>query len=104
MNYKQQREKLKLHTSNKETPKELLQTIGIDITKDGFIRVRPEDRTPSCKINKDGSFYDFGSSEYYSDIVALLYDGYAAFDSLTDTMQWVCQQVNIPWEVNNGQA
>jgi hypothetical protein len=104
MTSKEQREKIKLFVSNVNVVTLLLQTIGIDITKDGFIRVRPEDRTPSCKINKDGSFYDFGSSEYYSDIVALLYDGYAAFDSLTDTMQWVCQQVNIPWEVNDGQS
>jgi len=95
MNYKQQREKLKLHTSNKETPKELLQTIGIDITKDGFIRVRLDDRTPSCKINKDGSFHDFGSGEHYSDIVSLLYDGYGAFDSLFETMKYVCQELNI---------
>jgi hypothetical protein len=69
--------------------------IGIDITKDGFIRVRSDDRTPSCKINKDGSFHDFGSGEHYRDIVSLLYDGYGAFNSLFETMKYVCQELNI---------
>ena len=73
----------------------LITKIGIDITKDGFIRVRLDDRTPSCKINKDGSFHDFGSGEHYSDIVSLLYDGYGAFDSLFETMKYVCQELNI---------
>jgi hypothetical protein len=99
MTYKSQRELIRTYASNRETPKELLQTIGIDITKDGFIRVRPDDRTPSCKINKDGSFHDFGSGEHYSDIVSLLYDGYGAFDSLFETMKYVCQELNIDMEV-----
>jgi hypothetical protein len=95
MTSKEQREKIKLFVSNVNVVTLLLQTIGIDITKDGFIRVRPDDRTPSCKINKDGSFHDFGSGEHYSDIVSLLYDGYGAFDSLFETMKYVCQELNI---------
>jgi len=95
MTSKEQREKIKLFVSNVNVVTLLLQTIGIDITKDGFIRVRPDDRTPSCKINKDGSFHDFGSGEHYSDIVSLLYDGYGAFNSLFETMKYVCQELNI---------
>ena len=95
MTSKEQREKIKLFVSNVNVVTLLLQTIGIDITKDGFIRVRPDDRTPSCKINKDGSFHDFGSGEHYSDIVSLPYDGYGAFNSLFETMKYVCQELNI---------
>jgi hypothetical protein len=95
MTYKLQREFIRTYASNANTSYLLLERIGIDITKDGFIRVRPDDRTPSCKINKDGSFHDFGSGEHYSDIVSLLYDGYGAFDSLFETMKYVCQELNI---------
>ena len=72
--------------------------IGIDVTRDGKFKVRPEEKTPSCVINKDGSFHDYGSGEHYSDIVALLYDGYQAFDSLLETMKYVCQELNIDME------
>lgn len=73
--------------------------IGIDVTKDGKFKVRPEEKTPSCVINKDGSFHDFGSGEHYSDIISLLFDGYHAFDSLFETMKYVCQELNIDIEV-----
>jgi hypothetical protein len=99
MTYKLQREFIRIYASNANTSYLLLERIGIDITKDGFIRVRPDDRTPSCKINKDGSFHDFGSGEHYSDIVSLLYDGYGAFNSLFETMKYVCQELNIDMEV-----
>ena len=99
MTYKSQRELIRRYASNANASYLLLERIGIDITKDGFIRVRPDDRTPSCKINKDGSFHDFGSGEHYSDIVSLLYDGYGAFNSLFETMKYVCQELNIDMEV-----
>lgn len=94
-NYKKLRQTIKAHTSNPFVNIELLNNLGIDITKDGFFKVRPEERTPSCKINKDGSFHDFGSGEHYADIVSLLYDGYHAFDSLPDTMCWLCEELEI---------
>jgi hypothetical protein len=78
--------------------------VGIDVARNGFFKVRFDEQTPSTKINKNGSFHDYGSGEHYGDIISLLYDGYHAFDSLTDTMRWVCQEMNIPWEVNDGQA
>ena len=102
MDYKQIRENVRLHTANTNVSISILKNIGIDVTRDGFIRVRPEDKTPSCKINKDGSFHDFGSGEHYSDLVALFFDGYHAFDSLPETMQWLCQELSIEWEVNRG--
>jgi hypothetical protein len=80
---------------------QILQNIGIDISRNGFFKIRPEERTPSCKINKNGSFHDFGSGEHYSDIVSLLYDGYHAFDSLPATMQWLCGELGVEWEVND---
>jgi len=47
---------------------------------------------------KEGSFHDYGTGEHYVDIVSLLYDGYHAFDSLSNTMKWVCLELNINWE------
>ena len=104
MSYEALRQTIKSNMADPQTNINLLRELGIDITKDGFFKVRPEERTPSCKVNKDGSFHDFGSGEHYSDIVSLLYDGYGAFDSLPETMQWLCDELDIPWEeVDNGQ-
>ncbi len=72
--------------------------IGIDVTRDGKFKVRPEEKTPSCVINKDGSFHDYGSGEHYSDVISLLFDGYKAFDSLFETIKYVCQELNIDME------
>ena len=103
MTYKNLRTQIKQRFANANAAKTFLQTsIGIDVTKDGFFKVRPEDKTPSCKINKDGSFHDFGSGEHYGDVVSLLFDGYHAFDSLPETMKWLCQELNIKWELHNG--
>ncbi len=87
--------------SNAETNMQILHTINIDSTKDGFIRVRPDDGNPSCKINKDGSFHDYGSGEHYGDIVSLLFDGYKAFESLPETMEWLCEELNIDGEASD---
>ena len=76
----------------------LQNNIGIDVTRDGKFKVRQEEKTPSCIINKDGSFHDFGSGTHYSDVVALLFDGYQAFSSLFETMTYVCQELNIDME------
>jgi hypothetical protein len=102
LNYKTLRSSIKGRTGSAVDAVSILKRIGIDVTRDGFFKVRPEERTPSCKINKDGSFHDFGSGVHYSDIVSLLYDGYHAFDTLTDTMQWLCQELGIQWEVHHG--
>lgn len=83
--------------SSMETAR-ILNTIGIGVTREGFFKVRPEERTPSCKINKDGSCHDYGSGEHYSDVVSLLFDGYRAFDSLPLTMEWLCEELNINME------
>jgi len=101
MDYKSLRQTIKSHTADLQTNVGLLNGLGIDITRDGFFKVRPEERTPSCKVYADGSFHDFGSGEHYSDIVSLLYDGYGAFDSLTETMKWLCSELSIPWEVGD---
>ncbi|HIP20223.1 MAG TPA: hypothetical protein EYG70_03775 [Sulfurimonas sp.] len=97
--YPETRQKIRSYTNDVEININILNGVGIDITKDGFFKVRPDERTPSCKIYKDGSFHDFGSGEHYSDIVSLFYDGYHAFNSLPETMEWLCQELNIQWEV-----
>ena len=102
MDYKNLRQTIRAHTSDPQVNIGLLKSLGIDISRDGFFKVRSEERTPSCKVNTDGSFHDFGSGEHYSDIVSLLYDGYNAFDSLSDTMEWLCNELGISWEVDNG--
>ena len=101
MDYKTIRETIRSHASNSNMSIQILQNIGIDISRNGFFKIRPEERTPSCKINKDGSFHDYGSGEHYGDIVSLLYDGYHAFDSLPATMQWLCGELGVEWEVND---
>ena len=81
------------------TAKSFLQNnIGIDVTRDGKFKVRPEEKTPSCVINKDGSFHDYGSGEHYGDVISLLFDGYKAFNSLFETMKYLCQELNIDME------
>jgi len=94
MNHKATRAEIATRTATRETIKEILESIGIDITASYHFKVR-EESTPSALINKDGSVYDFGSSEYYGDIVALLFDGYKAFNSLTDTMAYLCDYLGI---------
>ena len=101
MNYKSMRQTIKTHTSNPQVNIGLLNGLGIDVTRNGYFKVRPEEKTPSCFIGKNGSFYDFGSGEHYSDMVSLLFDGYQAFDSLPDTMRWLCEELNINWEMHN---
>ncbi len=71
---------------------------GIDVTRDWKFKVRYEERTPSCVINENGSFHDYGTGEHYGDIVSLLFDGYNAFDTLTETIMYVCQEYNIDME------
>jgi len=84
MNYNALRETINLYLNSFEA------NTGIYITKDGFIRVRPEDRTPSCKINKNGSFHCFGSKEHYSDIISLFYDGYDIYE------KWKAELLPVP--------
>lgn len=99
MNYKELRRTIQTHLNSFESNKLFLtQSIGIDVTRDGKFKVRKDERTPSCVINKDGSFHDYGSGRHYIDIVSLVYDGYNAFDSLPSTMKWVCEELNIDWE------
>ena len=104
MNYESVRQAIKTHTSDPQVNIGLLNRLGIDITRDGFFKVRPGEKTPSCKVNTDGSFHDCGSGEHYADIVSLLFDGYKAFDFLPDTMRWLCEELNINWEVHNEQS
>ncbi len=102
LQYEALRSSIRERTDSIADARNILNQIGIDVTRDGFFKVRSEERTPSCTINKDGSFHDFGSGEHYGDIVSLLYDGYHAFDTLTDTMQWLCQELGIQWEAYHG--
>ena len=102
MHYKDLRDKIKKFIGDRKSSIDFLENrIGIDVTRGFYLRVRPDDKTPSCKVNKDGSFHDFGSGEHYSDIVSLLYDGYHAFDTLSETMQWFCEELNIDMEVQD---
>lgn len=99
MDYKGIRELVNRQLNSFETSKRFLEnSIGIDVTNAGHFRVRTDDKTPSCIINKNGSFHDFGSGEHYTDMVSLIFDGYHAFDSLPDTLRWLCAQLNINWE------
>jgi len=100
VDYKKTRTKIKTLTSSVDSVRSFLSNLGIDVTRDNFFKVR-EERTPSCKINKDGSCHDFGTGDHYIDIVSLLFDGYRAFDSLPETMQWICAELGIRWEDND---
>ncbi len=89
LNFKERRQKIKDRFGSRDGVIEVLTIIGIDINRNGMIRVRESDKTPSAQINTDGSVYDHGSSERYSDIVSLLFDGYRAFNSMGDTLEWL---------------
>ncbi len=95
MNYKVLRQAIKAQTSSQQSVEYVINILGIDVTQDHFFKVRPEECTPSCIINKDGSCHDYGTGDHYSDLVSLLYDGYHAFDSLPGTMEWLCDQLDI---------
>jgi len=97
--YERLRNKIRLYVSSIEPNLSILTRLGIPIHKGGFIRVRIDDRTPSCKINKNGSFHDYGTGTHYSDIVSLLYDGFHAFNTLTETIQWLCGELNIEFNI-----
>ncbi len=93
LNFKERRQKIKDRFGSKEGVIEVLHIIGIDVNRNNMLRVRESDKTPSAQINNDGSVYDHGSSERYSDIVSLLFDGYRAFNSLGDTITWIESKV-----------
>ena len=97
MNYKALREEIRERISSAKDTVRILNGIGIEVNREGFFKVR-EEKTPSCKINKDGSCHDYGSGEHYGDIVALLFDGYRAFVSLPETMDWLCDELSIKKE------
>ena len=98
INHKQTRIRIREYTNDIHTIITLLRRIGINVTKDGFIKVRAGEKNASCLINKNGSFHDYGSGQHYSDLVSLLFDGYNAFDSLPETMEWLCEELNINME------
>ena len=97
MRYKELRQAIRERTSSFTDTIRIVNMLGIDVSREGFIKVR-EERTPSCKINKDGSCHDYGNGEHYTDVVSLLFDGYQAFNSLHETMQWLCDELNINME------
>lgn len=97
MNYKALRQTIKNRTDSVIDVVQTLNSIGIEVNREGYFKVR-EERSPSCKINKDGSCHDYGSGEHYSDMVALLFDGYRAFETLPETMAWLCEELNIDTE------
>lgn len=97
MNYKASREAIRERTGSAIDTVRILNGIGIEVSREGFFKVR-EEKTPSCKINKDGSCHDYGSGEHYGDIVTLLFDGYRAFESLPETMDWLCEELGIKKE------
>jgi hypothetical protein len=97
--FKAIREEIRSHTGNKESAMYFLRHhAGIDVTRDGKFKVRYEERTPSCVVNDNGSFHDYGTGEHYSDVVSLLFDGYSAFDTLLETITYLCQEYNIDME------
>lgn len=100
IDYKKTRIKIKTLASSREVVGGFLSNLGIDVTRDSFFKVR-EERTASCKINNDGSCHDYGTGDHYGDLVSLLYDGYHAFDSLPETMKWLCSELNIEVEVSD---
>ncbi len=97
MNYKALRQAIKDRTGSAMDIVRILNVLGIDVSREGFFKVR-EERTPSCKINSTGACHDYGNGEHYSDVVSLLFDGYRAFESLPETMEWLCEELNIDKE------
>ena len=97
MKYKELRQEIRKRTSSASDVIRIVNMLGIDVNREGFIKVR-EERTPSTKINKDGSCHDYGSGVHYRDVVSLLFDGYQAFNSLPETMEWLCDELNINME------
>jgi hypothetical protein len=95
MDFRNIRDRIRERCNDRATCIGLLHQLGIDVNRKFFFRVRIDDNTPSCHINKNGSFHDFGSDDHYGDVVALLYDGFKAFDSLPETMEWLCEQLGI---------
>lgn len=94
MDYKSLRQKIQEQTNSRYVVVKILNTIGIDVTRDHYFKVR-EERTPSVYIYKDGVCYDFGSGKHYSDVISLFYDGYKIFNNLPQTMFWICEVLNI---------
>lgn len=101
IDFKKTRNLIRAHASSGDIVKGFLVNLNIDVTRDGFFKVRDES-TPSCQINKDGSSHDYGTGEHYGDIVSLLFDGYHAFDSLPETMEWLCNELEIDMEAHDG--
>lgn len=92
MDFKELRDKIR-KLINIDSTKSILESFGIDISASGHFKLRDE-RTPSAYINKDGSVYDFGSKEH-KDIVSILYDGYALFNTVGEATKYVANYFGI---------
>ncbi|HAN21181.1 MAG TPA: hypothetical protein DCP51_05840 [Clostridiales bacterium] len=87
------RQKIKEQSGNCETVSFTLNQLGI-LVKDNTFSIRPE-KTPSARINTDGSVHDYGSGEHYHDLVSLLYDGFRLYPSIIETVTELSKLLNF---------
>ncbi len=69
---KQLRQQIK-DSLDRDTTESLLSFVGYEISRDHKFKLRPEERTASASVDKDGSITDFGSG-WSGDPVALLHE------------------------------
>ena len=73
--------KVKLHL-DQDSSMHILSYIGYEFTRSKMFKLRPEERTASAHVNKEGFIYDFGSG-WGGDMISVLkvYHGYSTIEA-----------------------
>ena len=91
---KQLRQQIK-DSLGRETTESLLSYLGYEIQRDHKFKLRPEERTASASVDRNGRITDFGSG-WSGDPVALLHEQHG--QSLKDATEWTATALGIRYE------
>ena len=91
---KQLRQQIK-DSLDRETTESLLSYLGYEIQRDHKFKLRPEERTASASVDRNGRITDFGSG-WSGDPVALLHEHHS--QTLKDATQYVATALGISYE------
>ncbi len=87
MDLKELRAQIK-ESLDRDKVRAMLEALGYRVNRNYMFRLRPDDRTPSASIRRDGYIKDFGSG-WGGDIVALIHEYHQTL--LKEATLWVAQ-------------
>jgi len=79
---------------SQDNVKDIVRTLGYEITGSGHFRIRQEEKNPSASVSKTGLINDFGGEGY--DVIKLLTDVHRM--TFVDALKWLAVQWNIQYD------